>query len=98
LQAPVVVLPAAQRALLAGRSLWNLRQFDLAARHRGLRVLTDALHRIMSPEWRPVRAGLVALGVLQIIGLNLWAWQLRGAMADKQRAMIAMLRAAHPQV
>ncbi len=34
LGAPVMVLPHEQRALQATRSLWNLRQMNLAARHR----------------------------------------------------------------
>jgi general secretion pathway protein L len=96
LGAPVAVLPAAQRALIAARSLWNLRQFDLAARHRGARALTDIWRNFMSASWRPVRAGVIALVALQLIGLNLWAWQLRGESARRQQAMAALLRSTYP--
>ena len=41
LGAPVNVMPTEQRLLQAGRSLWNLRQFDLARRTRGARALGD---------------------------------------------------------
>ena len=43
------------------RSLWNLRQFDLARRTRGARALRDWLRQAMSPAWRPVRFGLAAV-------------------------------------
>jgi general secretion pathway protein L len=96
LGAPVAVLPAAQRALISARSLWNLRQFDLAARHRGARALADAWRQLLSPAWRPVRTGLVTLVVLQLIGLNLWALHLRGQANERQQAMATLLRATYP--
>ena len=57
LGAPVNVMPIEQRLLQAGRSLWNLRQFDLARRTRGARALRDWMRQAMSPAWRPVRIG-----------------------------------------
>jgi general secretion pathway protein L len=96
LGAPVAVLPAAQRALISARSLWNLRQFDLAARHRGARALADAWRQLQSPAWRPVRIGLVTLVVLQLVGLNLWALHLRGQANERQQAMATLLRATYP--
>ena len=96
LGAPVPVLPAAQRALIAARSLWNLRQFDLTARHRGARALADAWRQLQSPAWRPVRIGLVTLVVLQLVGLNLWALHLGGEANERQQAMATLLRASYP--
>ena len=61
LGAPVNVMPTEQRLLQAGRSLWNLRQFDLARRTRGARAIGDWLRQAMSPAWRPVRIGLAVL-------------------------------------
>ena len=98
LGAAVVVMPAAQRSLQAARSLWNLRQFDLARRNRGMRALRDAWRQLRAPAWRPVRWGLAALVVTQIVGLNLWALHLRSALADKRAAQVAVLQSAHPQV
>jgi general secretion pathway protein L len=98
LGAPVHVVSPEQRALQASRSLWNLRQFDLAPRHRGTLALRDAWRRVLSPGWRPVRAGLAALVLLQVAGLNLWAWHQRQEIAAKRQAMVEVLRAAHPQV
>ena len=38
-------MPLEQRLLQAARSLWNLRQFDLAPRTRGARALRDSIRR-----------------------------------------------------
>jgi general secretion pathway protein L len=94
----VTVLSDEQRLLRAMRSLWNLLQFDIAPKHRGTVALRDALRRFRSSSWRPVRWGLVALLVLQVAGLNLWAWHQERQIADKRQAMVALLRGAHPQV
>lgn len=98
LGASVAVLTDAERALQAARSLWNLRQFDLAPRHRGTRALRDAARRLLSPAWRPVRIGAVTLALLQIVGLNAWAWHQRHAIAERQQAQEALLRATFPNV
>jgi general secretion pathway protein L len=98
LGAPVAVQTAAERLLVAARTSWNLRQFELAPRRRGTRALREAGKRFLSPGWRPVRLGLVALAVLQVVGLNAWAWSQRRAIEHKRAAQIALLREAHPQV
>lgn len=98
LDAPVTVLTAEQHALQATRSLWNLRQFDLAARHRGARALRDALRHWRSPQWRPLRWGVAALVALQLVGLNAWAWQQREAIESRRLQMVELLRRSHPQV
>jgi general secretion pathway protein L len=98
LEAPVQVVPDAERALQALRSPWNLRQFDLMPRHRGMLAVRDALRKVSGPDWRPVRLGLLALLGLQVVGLNAWAWQLDRATADKRRSLTQLLQTAHPQV
>lgn len=98
LAAPVLVMSDEARALQAARSPWNLRQFDLAARHRGTLALRGAWNRVRSPAWRPVRLGLAALVAVQVLGLNLWAWHERGEIAARRQAMVDLLRQAHPQV
>jgi general secretion pathway protein L len=95
---PVVVMTDEQRALQATRSLWNLRQFELAPRHRGWLALREGWQRFLGPGWRPVRIGLGALVVLQVVGLNLWAAQLRGQVDARKLALDQLLREAHPQV
>lgn len=98
LGAPVPVSSEADSLLAAARSPWNLRQFSLVSHHRGLRALRDVGKKFMSPGWRPVRWGLVALLALQVVGLNLWAWQQQRALSGRQQAMNDLLRSAHPQV
>ncbi|MFI4930776.1 MAG: type II secretion system protein GspL [Burkholderiales bacterium] len=98
LGAPVAVRSDAEHALQAVRSLWNLRQFDLAARARGSRWLRDAWRRAFSPAWRPARVGLLALVVLNLVGINLWALRQRTEISGRKDAMVALLKASHPQI
>jgi general secretion pathway protein L len=98
LGAPVRVMLPGQRLLQAARSLWNLRQFDLARRTRGGRALRDSARRFLSPEWRPMRWGLAGLVAAQIAGLNLWAWHQHGAIEARQLAMQALVKATYPNV
>lgn len=98
LGAPVPLLSEAERALEAAQGTANLRQFDLAARHRGSRALRAGAQRFFSREWRPVRLGLGALVLLQLLGLNAYAWQQREALAAKRLAMADLLRSTHPGV
>jgi general secretion pathway protein L len=95
---PVAVLGEAERALEASRRGWNLRQFDLAPRHRGLRLLREAAQAVLAPAWRPVRVGLVVLAAVQLLGLNAYAWQQQRQVDARRAAMVALLRATHPQV
>jgi general secretion pathway protein L len=98
LGAPVLALRDEPRALQAMRSLWNLRQFDLAPKHRGTRALGAGWKSFLSPDWRPVRWGLAGLAALHIVGLNLWAWNLNSNINTKRDAMVQVLRDAHPQI
>lgn len=98
LSSTVAVLSDGERALQAARSLWNLRQFDLAVRHRGAVALREAWRRFMGPGWRPVRIGLVAFAALQIVGLNAWAWHQQRSIERLQAQQTELLRATFPKV
>jgi len=98
LGAPVNVMPLEQRLLQAARTLWNLRQFDLAPRTRGARALRDSVRRLMSPAWRPVRIGVLTLLVAQILGLNLWAWQQRSAIEARRASLQTLVKTTFPGV
>ncbi len=95
--AVVAQLPA-QQWLLAGRSMWNLLQFDLTANSKGFQALTDRWRQFMTPSWRPVRYGLVALILTQVLGLNVWAWQQQRTLKAKRAEMTTLLQTAHPKV
>lgn len=95
---PVQVVSRAEKALRAAQSPWNLRQFDFALRHRGVRALRDLWRQFASPVWRPARWALATLAVVHLVGLNLWAWQQRQAVAERQREQVRLLQTAFPQV
>lgn len=87
-----------ERLLAAAASTWNLRQFELAPRHRGAATLREAQRQFLSPTWRPVRWGLVGLLLVQLVGLNAWAWMQKSQLQSRREAMTALLRNTHPQV
>ena len=98
LGAPVGVQGQAERLLVAARSTWNLRQFDLVVRRRGSLAVRDAFRRFLRPTWKPVRIGLAALLALQVVGLNVWAWSQEAALDDKREQQVALLMSAFPKV
>ena len=57
----VTVQSPTEHLLLAARSIWNILQFELTPRSKGLYALTDQWRRVMSPQWRPARMGVLAL-------------------------------------
>jgi general secretion pathway protein L len=94
----VTVQSQTEHLLLAARSLWNLLQFELTPRSKGLYAVTDQWRRVMSPQWRPARVGVLALVGAQVLGLNLWAWQQQQLVKTKRASMVQVLKTAHPQV
>jgi general secretion pathway protein L len=95
---PERLLALARAALVPGAAADNLLQFDLAPRRRGSRALDSGLQQLASPRWRPVRWGLATLVAVQLIGLNVHAWQQGQALKDKRQAMAQLLRDTHPGV
>jgi general secretion pathway protein L len=94
----VTVLTPAQRALAVIDSPWNLRQFDLAPRARGVRALRLLSRSFMRKPWQPARYGLAALVLVQLLGLNLWAWHQNREVTARREAVTATLTGAFPQV
>lgn len=60
-----------------------------------LRLFSRAL---MRKPWQPVRHGIVALALVQLLGLNLWAWRQNGEVKDRRAAVSATLTGAFPQI
>ena len=98
LGAPVAVRTDAEAALAAARSAWNLLQFDLVPQNRGSLALGKLGRQWAGPAFAMARRGLLALLLIQGVGLNVMAWQQQTALGDKRAAMDALLRSAHPQV
>ena len=98
LGAPVAVRTEAESALAAARSAWNLLQFDLVPQNRGSLALGKLGRQWAGPAFAMARRGVLALLLIQLVGLNVMAWQQQTALGDKRAAMDALLRGAHPQV
>ena len=98
LGAPVALMSEAERVLESATSRVNLRQFDLAPRYRGTRALRDMARRLFTAEWRPVRYGLLALLLIEVVGLNAQAWQLGRSLDARRAAMAELLKTSHPGV
>lgn len=90
-----------QWLLRAGQTDWNLAQFDLSLSSNARR--SQRLRRAWrefraAPAWRPARWGLVALLLVQLIGLNLVAWQEGRSLLAKQTAARDTLTRTFPNV
>lgn len=94
----VTAQTTSEHLLQASRSLWNLLQFELTPQSKGLQAVVDQWRQFLSPQWRPVRAGLVTLVAVQVIGLNVWAWHQQRQIKLKKEEVTAVLRTTHPQV
>lgn len=95
---PVALRTEPERTLRATRTAWNLRQFDLAPKNRGMLVLREGWRAFVSEDWRSVRWGLAALAGASVLGLNLAAWRQEQVIDAKRAEMTALLRATHPGV
>jgi general secretion pathway protein L len=99
LGAPVQVATRSERLLERVQADGpNLLQFDLAPRHRGMRFAGDGARQLMGREWRWLRWGVAAAVLVQLAGLNLYAWQQERRIAEKREALARLLKEAHPQV
>lgn len=94
----VGVLTPAQRALDVIDNGWNLRQFDLAPRARGVQALRMLGRTLTRKAWQPVRWGLAGLVVVQLLGLNLWAWHQNRELSERRQALSTTLTTTFPQV
>ncbi len=98
LGAKVEVRTTEQRALAALTSGWDLRQFDLAPRTRGLQRLGRVWREFMTPAWRPVRWGLIGFVAINLLGLNLMAWKQQRELNAQRAALSGLLTQTYPQV
>lgn len=87
-----------QQLALALQSPWDLRQGDLAPRLRGVQALQHLGHRLMQPEWRAWRWGLLALVGAQLLGLNALAWQQHRQEEGRRQAIQTLVAQAFPQI
>lgn len=94
-------LPLSAGLLRSAQTDWNLAQFDLslsATARRRQQWRQSLRHLRSAPAWRPARWGLVMLLLVQVLGLNIAAWQERDDLADKRLAVRQTLQQTFPQV
>ena len=96
----MAVLGEAERALQAAAGGWNLRQFDLAPRHRGATRAARRLAALPGAGLAPgARAAWWRWPLVQLVGLNAWAWHAAAARSTSSaQAMVELLQSTHPQV
>ena len=98
---PLFLQSSAQRALLASQGPLDLAQFGIVASRggRSLRRFAQGLQQFSSASrWRPMRWGLWALLLVQVLGLNLYAYQRQAALNQERRAMQAAFTSTFPKV
>lgn len=92
---------APERWLQSLRQGWNLAQFDLrlsASQRRGQWLPRAWRTLTRDPGWRPVRWSLGTLLGLQLLGLNLLAWQEHRAEQAQKTELRALLAQTFPQI
>lgn len=95
------LLNRSQRWLDAGRSSWNLAQFDLASsgRVRLFKRWSGACRELLhGPPWRSARWGAALLLLAHVIGLNAWAWKEQSASQAQRAAIQGLLIQTFPKV
>jgi general secretion pathway protein L len=98
---PVQAQTLQQSMLRAAQSTRNLAQLEFSPSKRGraLKRLGGAWQSVRhAPQWRPVRWGLLALLVSQVVALNAAAYRQQTLLAQKRAAIESVLRETFPNV
>jgi general secretion pathway protein L len=98
---PVRLQTAPQRALAAAQSAWDLAQFEFlrtrqARTRKQLATLVASLWR--APHWKPARWSAIALVVVNLVGLQAWAWKEQAALSAKRSVIREVLTSTFPDV
>lgn len=93
-----VVTPA-ERLREAAQTDWDLAQFDLARRNPWLVRLAVALDTVWNaPLWRPARWAALGIVVVQLLGLNAYAWRAQAQLAQQSNAIRNTLSTTFPDI
>jgi len=95
----VTLQSRADRALLACQTDWDLAQLDLVnnQRSRSLKRMGAAWRELLqAPRWRAVRWSVLALVVVNLVGLNVRAGAERASMQSQRKAIEAVLTSTFP--
>ena len=97
----VTLQQSGQRRLLALRSAWDLAQFEMAnsSAARKRKRLSESLGSLLkAPRWRAARYAMLALLLVNLAGLNAWAWREQAALKTQRAAVDEILTRTFPQV
>ena len=97
----VALLSPGQRAIDASQSPWDLGQLGMSVskQTRILKRISNALSIFAtSPRWRPTRWGLWVLLAVNVVGLNVRAFQEHSALNAQRLAMAAVVTETFPKV
>jgi general secretion pathway protein L len=97
----VALQQAGQRRLQAIGSSWDLAQFELAnsSGARTRKRLSASLGSLLrAPRWRAARYAMLALLLVNLAGLNAWAWREQSRLKLQRAAIGELLTSTFPQV
>jgi general secretion pathway protein L len=97
----VALQTPAQRALAAAGSAWDLAQFELLRSRRARtrkRLASWSTDLMQAHQWKPARWAVVALVVINLGGLQAWAWKAQSALSAKRGAIREILVSTFPDV
>lgn len=98
---PVDLASSAQQNVQAAQLPWDLAQFDLvnSSHSRTWKHLSSGLGPFLkAPRWRPARLGLLALLLINLVGLNTWAWKEQATVNAKKVVINEVLTRTFPSV
>ena len=98
---PVSLQQRPLRLIQAAQSSWNLAQFELvnASRERAWARLAQGLKNLLrAPQWRAARLALVALVLVNLVGLNAAALREQAALQAKRHAVRSVLSSTFPKI
>jgi general secretion pathway protein L len=88
------IVPESATAQAAG---WNLAQFEFKPQSRlSHRLQASARAVCFAPEWRLARVAIVIFLLVQIIGINVWAWRDRAALQAGREQISIVLTQTFP--
>ncbi len=101
LQCKVSLVTRPQRWLDAARSPWDMAQFDLSSssRARTFKRLSSVGRELLhAPSGRPARWGVTLLLLVNLTGLNAWAWKAQTALQARRVEVRETLTQTFPLV
>ena len=96
-----VLQQAPARWVQAAHTDWDLAQFDLAnsSRQRAYKKFSSyGLDILRAPRWRAARLGLAGALLVNLVGLNAWAWKEQSSLAQRRGDIQAVLTQTFTQV